>query len=96
MSDRIEPSTHIDIRVVRNLLISRINEGRDLMKSAIVSTAWKRKERVLLEKCAQAIKLIDEAIKAKEGNDNEVSNQTTGEGNKSTGKTRIQNQESKA
>lgn len=98
MSDRIEPGTHIDIRVVRNLLISRINEGRDLMKSAIVSTTWKRKERVLLEKCAQAIKLIDEAIKAKEGNNNEVSNQpqTTGESNKSTGKTRIQDQESKA
>ena len=92
MSDRIEPSTHIDIRVIKNLLISRLNEGRDLMKLATVPTSWKKKERVLQEKCTQAIKLIDEAIKAKEGNNNEVSDQTqtTGESNKGTGKTYIQ------
>lgn len=97
MSDRIEPSTHIDIRVIKNLLISRINEGRDLMKLATVPTSWKKKERILLEKCTQAIKLIDDAIKVKEDNNNETSNQvkTAGESNKSNWKTPVQKQESK-
>lgn len=97
MSDHIEPGTHIDIRVIKNLLISRLNEGRDLMKLASVSTAWKRKERVLQEKCNQAIRLIDEAINAKEGKTNEVSNQTqtTRESNKGNWKTTVQNQENK-
>lgn len=90
MSDKIEPSTHIDILVIRNLIISRLNEGRDMMKLANIPTSWKKKERIFQEKCMQAVKLIDEAVKAKEGKFNEVSNQTTGEGNKSAGKADIQ------
>lgn len=96
MSDRIEPSTHIDVRVVRNLLISRLNEGRDLMKLASVSTKWKKGEKLFQEKCRQAIKLIDDAINIKEDNYNENPVQTSGEGNESTRKTSVQNEENKA
>jgi hypothetical protein len=66
MSNYTEPDTHIDIKVVKNLLITRINEGNELIKSESTSKEWKRVERAFLKKCRDAIIIIDEAIKIKE------------------------------
>ena len=79
MSNRIEPTTHIDIRVVKNLLYSRINEGRDLMKTAALSNQWKKKEQATLDKLQQAMRLIEEAINIKESDNYETSKNTTPE-----------------
>lgn len=96
MSDRIEPMTHIDTRVVKNLLISRINEGRDLMKTAAVSTEWKKREKLFQEKCMKAINLIDEGLKIKEGKYNENPVQSSNQGNQSIREVSTEKQESKA
>ena len=74
MSDRIEPMTHIDVRVIRQLLQTRINEGRELMKSASLSTQWKKQEQAFIGKARDALRNLDEAIKIKEGPINEASN----------------------
>ena len=98
MSDRIEPMTHIDIRVVKNLLMSRVNEGRDIIKTSSVSQEWKQKERQFQEKCRQAIRLIDEAISIKEGkyDVSKTSSKNTAEGYQGIRETGIQNQKDKA
>ena len=99
MSDRIEPMTHIDIRVVKNLLISRINEGKELMGSASLSTEWKKREHIFQEKCKKAIELIDEGIKVKEGIFNETnrnSHQNFSENKQDNRETGVQNQTGKA
>ena len=99
MSDKIEPMTHIDIRVVKNLLISRINEGKDLMKTANLPNEWKKKEYAFQEKCKAAIKLIDEGIAIKEGKVNEAPKtpvQNPAETDEGGRKPFIQNQGTKA
>lgn len=101
MSDRIEPMTHIDIRVVRNLLTSRMNEGLELMNSSNTTPYWKKTERRFQEKCRQAMKLIDDAIAIKEGKYNEVSensnqNQGSGEANKGNREAGVQRPGTKA
>lgn len=84
--------THIDIQVIRNLLLSRLNEGQDLMKSDTPNTAWKKTERLFQNKCMIALQAINEAIAIKEGKINEVSNnQTASEGNKGSKQSSIQN-----
>ena len=83
--------THIDIQVVRNLLWSRLSEGRDLMKSATVTTDWKKKERAFQDKCKDALKLIDEGIKIKEGTVDDASNdKTANESNQGNRKADVQ------
>jgi hypothetical protein len=77
MSNRIEPTTHIDIRVVKNLLQSRITEGRDLMKTAALPNSWKRKEQACQDKLSKAMQCIEEAIKIKEGEINDISENQT-------------------
>ena len=74
MSEQFNPTTHIDIRVVKNLLITRINEGKELAKSANVSNDWRKKEYAAQDRYNKCIKLIDEAISIKEDMANEVSN----------------------
>lgn len=82
MSSRIEPSTHIDIRVVKNLLKNRIDEGRELMKSAALPNSWKKIEQARQEKLRMAMRNIEDAINVEEGNKNEVSeNQASNESN---------------
>lgn len=84
--------THIDIQVIRNLLISRLNEGRDLLKVAYTTTEWKRREKLFQDKCKAALSNIEEAIKIKEGKNNESSsNQTSTESNEKDRETRVQN-----
>lgn len=85
MSNRIEPTTHIDIRVLRNLLISRINEGRDLMKMASLPNSWKKREQLCLSKLTEGLKNIEEAIKIKEDDNYEISE------NKASEETHVQN-----
>lgn len=97
MSDRIEPMTHIDIRVVRNLLVSRINEGRELLASNTVPYDWKKTERSFLEKCKKAVQFLNEGIDIKEGNINEVSkNQNSAEAVSENRKTGVQTQRPQA
>lgn len=74
MSDRIEPSTHIDIKVVKVLLESRINEGMELTKNMKLPREWRDKEAHFLSKCREAVNNINEAIKIKEDNNNGTSN----------------------
>ena len=80
----MEPSMHIDLNVIKSLLISRVNEGKELSKSDEVNAVWKKKERVIEDKCRQAMKIIDEAIAisenkqiSKEDKSNEVSNKNS-------------------
>lgn len=73
MSNRIEPTTHIDIRVVKNLLKNRIDEGRELMKSAALPNSWKRVEQARQEKLRMAMRNIDDAINMKEDEAHETS-----------------------
>lgn len=83
--------THIDIQMIRNLLQSRLNEGRELMKSATTSSEWKRYEKLFQDKCSKALRLINEAIDIKEGKMNEVSNdQATAESNQNNRQIGIQ------
>ena len=97
MTDKSNPTTHIDVKVVKNLLISRINEGKELMRSASTSGDWRRKEIQAQDRYRKAIKLIDEAISIKEGTYNEVSNAAnknatnSTEGNQSNRQTGTQN-----
>lgn len=100
MTDKSNPTTHIDVKVVKNLLISRINEGKELMRSANTSGDWRRKEIQAQDRYRKAIKLIDEAISIKEGTYNEVSNAAnknatnSTEGNQSNRQTSSQNAQS--
>lgn len=96
MSDRLEPDTHIDILVIKNLILTRLKEGREMMHNANVPTDWKKRENIFQEKVTKAVNLINEAINAKEGKFNEVSNKGTNEGNKGSRETDVQNQENKA
>lgn len=73
MSSRIEPTTHIDIRVVKNLLKNRIDEGRELMKSAALPNSWKKIEQARQEKLRMAMRNIEDAINVEEGNKNDAS-----------------------
>jgi hypothetical protein len=97
MTNYQEPDTHIDIRVIKNLLITRINEGNELIMSESTSREWKRNERAFIKKCQDAIQIIDEAIKIKEGKFNEASqNKNPQQGTANYRQNNVQNQGDKA
>lgn len=96
MSNYFEPDTHIDIKVVKNLLVTRINEGNELIKSESTSKEWKRTERAFLKKCRDAVLIIEEAIKIKEGKVNEdPENKNPQQGSAGDRQSSIQNQSNK-
>jgi hypothetical protein len=97
MTNYTEPDTHIDIKVVKNLLLTRVNEGMEIIKSQAASPEWNKTERLFLKKCREAIKTIDEAINIKEGKFNETSkNSYASENHAGDRQTGIQNQGDKA
>ena len=100
MSVTNELMTHIDLRVVRNLLDLRLNEGREIMKNAATPAEWRHSERRIQEKCRDAMKILDEAISIREGKTNEASidpkAESTAEGDKGARKTGVPGETVKA
>lgn len=93
MGDYIEPSVHIDTKVVETLIETRINEGVELIATGNASNEWKKTEKLFLSKMRQALDIIRQAIEIKEGKSNEsTENKNSTETHKNNWQAGSQNQ----